>query len=124
MDIRPVKTDADHKEALKEVDQLWKSPEGSPEGDKLDVIITLVEAYEGERWPMEVEGDPVEVIIAHMDVTGRSQADLAQLLGSRSRASEVLNRKRALTLEMIHKLNQEWKIPADLLVPPYKLVAA
>lgn len=124
MDINPIKTDADHKNALKEIDRLWNAAEGSPEGDRLDVLVTLVEAYERKRWPIEEEGDPVEIILAHMDVTGRTQADLAKLLGSRSRASEILNRKRALTLEMIHRLHGEWGISADILIQPYKLHAA
>ncbi|MHB1104550.1 MAG: helix-turn-helix domain-containing protein [Devosia sp.] len=124
MDINPIKTDADHKNALREIDRLWTAPEGSPESDRLDMLVTLVEAYEQKRWPMEEEGDPVEIILAHMDVTGRTQADLANLLGSRSRASEILSRKRALTLEMIHKLHKEWGISANILVQPYKLDAA
>jgi HTH-type transcriptional regulator/antitoxin HigA len=123
MDINPIKTDADHKEALKEIDRLWNAAEGSPEGDRLDVLVTLVVAYEERRWPIEAEGDPIEIIVAHMDVTGRTQADLAGLLGSRSRASEVLARKRALTLDMINKLHGEWGIPAELLIKPYKLAA-
>ncbi|MHB1110011.1 MAG: helix-turn-helix domain-containing protein [Devosia sp.] len=124
MDINSIKTDADHKNALREIDRLWTAPEDSPESDRLDMLVTLVEAYEQKRWPMEEEGDPVEIILAHMDVTGRTQADLATLLGSRSRASEILNRKRALTVEMIHKLQSEWGIPAELLIRPYKLDAA
>ncbi len=125
MEINPIKTDADLTAALKEVDRLWNSPENTPEGDRLDILIALVIAYEEKRWPRdEAEGDPIEIIIAHMDVTGRNQADLAALLNSRSRASEVLSRRRALTLSMIHKLNSEWKIPAELLIRPYKLDAA
>lgn len=124
MDIRPIKTDADHRTALAEIDRLWNAPEGTPECDRLDVLISVVQTYEERRWPVEPEGDPVEVLIAHMDVTGRSQADLTRLLGSRSRASEVLNRRRALTLEMIHKLHTEWGLPADVLIKPYELIAA
>jgi HTH-type transcriptional regulator/antitoxin HigA len=124
MDINPIKTDLDYREALKDIDLLWNAPDGSPDGDRLDILATLVEAYEEKQWPIEPEGDPVEIIIAHMDVTGRTQADLASLLGSRSRASEILAHKRSLTLEMIHKLHHEWRIPAELLIQPYKLDAA
>lgn len=125
MDIHPIKTDRDYRTALKEIDLLWLSPEGTPEGDRLEVLIALVVAYEEKHWPPEPEtGDPVEIILAHMDVTGRTQDELAKLLGSRSRASEILNRKRPLTLSMIHKLHEQWKIPAELLIRPYKLDAA
>ena len=123
MDIKPIKNDEDLREALREIDRLWKSPENTPEGDRLDILVTLVEAYEHKHWPV-TKLDPVETIVGHMALTGRTQADLATLLGSRSRASEILNRKRALTLEMIHKLNAEWGIPAELLVQPYALHAA
>lgn len=124
MEFNPIKTDADYRRALKEIDRLWLSPENTPEGDRLDVLLALVQVYEEKTWPQELELDPVETILAHMDVTGRTQADLAELFGSRSRASEILNRKRALTLEMIHKLHEEWKIPAELLIRPYTLDAA
>ena len=117
MDIRPIKTDADHREALREIDRLLLSPENTPDGDKLDVLITLVEAYEQKRWPYE-RNDPIETIRAHMEWNGYAQSDLAEVLGSRSRASEILNRKRALTLEMIHRLNERWGIPSQLLVAP------
>ena len=123
MEINPIKTDEDHREALKEIDRLWNAPEGTPEGDRLDVLGTLVVAYEQKRWPVEPL-DPVDSIIGHMDLSGRTQADLARLLGSRSRASEILGRKRPLTLAMIHKLHNEWRIPAELLIRPYKLDAA
>lgn len=123
MEIKPIKTDEDYRAALREIDQLWLSPEDTPEGDRLDILVSLVERYEAKHYPMR-KLDPVETIIGHMDLTGRTQADLAALLGSRSRASEILNRKRALTLEMIHKLHEQWGIPAGLLVKPYKLDAA
>jgi len=124
MEFSPIKTDADYRRVLREIDRLWLAPENTPEGDQLDVLLALVQVYEEKTFPMEAETDPVETIIAHMDVTGRTQADLATLLGSRSRASEILNRKRALTLEMIHKLHEQWNIPAELLIRPYKLDAA
>jgi HTH-type transcriptional regulator/antitoxin HigA len=123
MELRPIVTEVDHTEALREIDRLWNAPEGSPEDAKLDALVTLVETYEQRHWPIEPL-DPVETILAHMEWNDLTQADLAELFGSRSRASEILNRKRALTLEMIHKLHEEWKIPAALLIRPYKLDAA
>lgn len=118
MDIRPIRNEADHREALVEIERLWNAPAGSPEADKLDVLATLVEKFEEEHYPIAAP-DPVEAIRAHIEMTGRQQADLAELLGSRSRASEILGRKRALTVEMIHKLNRHWGIPAEVLVQPY-----
>jgi len=123
MEIRPIVTDDDHRAALKEIDRLWGAAPDTPEGAMLDALATLVQAYEERRWPSEPL-DPVEAIIASMQWNDRTQADLAKLLGSRSRASEILGRKRALTLEMIHKLQSEWGIPAELLIRPYKLDAA
>lgn len=120
MDVRPIRTDADHALALKEISRLWGAKSGSRDGDKLDVLVTLVEAYENARWPIEAP-DPIEAIKAHMEMTGRSQTDLADLLGSRSRASEVLARRRALTLPMIAKISAAWHLPADLLVAVYPL---
>jgi len=123
MEINPIKTDEDHQDALREIQQLWNAGAETPEADRLDVLATLVVAYEEKRWPVEPL-DPVETILGCMDLNGYTQPDLAKLLGSRSRASEVLNRKRPLTLEMIQKLHDAWKIPAELLIKPYKLVAA
>jgi HTH-type transcriptional regulator/antitoxin HigA len=81
--------------------------------------------YENERWPIDTSRiDPVDLLNYLIEEGGRTQAELAELLGSRSRASEILNRKRALTVEMIHKLNTEWKVPAELLIKPYPLKAA
>jgi HTH-type transcriptional regulator/antitoxin HigA len=123
MEIRPIVTEDDHRDALREIDRLWTSEPGSPEDARLDALVTLVEAYEERQWPVEPT-DPVATIEAHMAWNDYTQADLAELLGSRSRASEILNRKRALTVEMIHKLNREWGIPAEFLVRPYELTAA
>jgi HTH-type transcriptional regulator/antitoxin HigA len=120
MDIRPIRTDEDHATALTEIERLWGAPEGSPEGDRLDVLVTLVEAYEEKRWPIDVP-DPVDVLAYAIHDLGRTQAELAHILGSRPRASEVLNRRRALTVEMIYKISRNWHIPADLLVRPYHL---
>jgi HTH-type transcriptional regulator/antitoxin HigA len=122
MDIRPIRTDGDHRAALAEIELLWGAPRGTDAGDKLDVLVTLVEAYETNRWPIEIEGkfDPIDVLRYVIDGLGHTQAELAELLGSRSRASEILARRCALTVEMIHTISEAWKIPADLLVRPYK----
>jgi len=126
MDIRPIRTDEDHRAALVEIDACWGAPEGSEEGDKLEVLVALVELYEAKRWPIETDRsfDPIDVLSYAIEEFGHTQAELAELLGSRSRASEILSRRRALTVEMIHKISEGWKIPADLLVHPYKLERA
>jgi HTH-type transcriptional regulator / antitoxin HigA len=118
MHIRPIRTDKDHTEALKEIEHLWAAKRGTPEGDKLEVLAVLVDAYEKTRWPIEAL-DPIETIKAHMQATGRTQADLAKALGSRPRASEVMARKRPLTIDMVRKLATAWHLPADLLLAPY-----
>lgn len=122
MEIRPVRTDEDHEAAMREIEALWGAEPDTPEGDRLDVLITLADAYEAKRWPIPV-ADPVEVIQNSMAMEGRSQSDLAELLGSPSRASEVLRRKRSLTLPMIWELHDKWHIPADALVQPYRTAA-
>ena len=122
MEIRPIRTDEDHTAALREIERLWGAAPGSEDGDRLDILIALADAYEDRRWPV-TSPDPVEAIKGSMAFEGRSQSDLAVLLGSPSRASEVLKRKRPLTLSMIRRLNTEWHVPADLLVQPYELAA-
>jgi antitoxin component HigA of HigAB toxin-antitoxin module len=121
MEIKRIKTDADHGAALAEIERLWGSPEGSAEGDRLDILATLVEAYEERRWPI-TDLDPVEAIEAAMQHEGHSRADLALLIG-KSRASEILNRKRALTLPMIRRIAREWHVPERLLVKEYDVQA-
>jgi HTH-type transcriptional regulator/antitoxin HigA len=126
MDIRPIRTDEDHRAALAAIEACWGAPEGTEEGDKLDVLLALVEIYEARRWPIELSErfDPVDVLQYAVTELGHTQAELAELLGSRSRASEILARRRALTVEMIHKISEAWKIPADLLVRPYEIERA
>jgi HTH-type transcriptional regulator / antitoxin HigA len=125
MQIRPIRTDKDHRAALAEIEKLWGAASGTPEGDKLDILVTLVETYEERRWPLKSRRrfDPVDVLQYAIDELGHSQAQLAEILGSRSRVSEVLARRRRLTLEMIQKITAVWKIPADLLVQPYRISA-
>ena len=126
MDIRPIRNDRDHHAALAEIEACWGAAEGTEAGDKLDVLVALVESYEARRWPVDPDEsfDPVEVLHYAIDELGHSQAELAELLGSRSRASEILSRRRALTVDMIHRIGEAWKIPADLLVRPYRIEKA
>jgi HTH-type transcriptional regulator / antitoxin HigA len=119
MDIRPIRTDGDHRSALEEIDALWGAVEGTAEGDRLDILVTLVEAYETRRWPVE-ELDPVNAIKAAMAAEGRSRADLAALIGQ-SRATEILQRRRPLTLPMIRKIAAAWGVPERVLVKDYPL---
>ena len=117
MEIRPIRTDEDHRKALREVERFWGAEEGSPEGDKLDVLVTLLDAYEGRRWPMPVSS-PLDVLRYAISDMGRSQAELANLLGSRSRATELQAGKRPLSLAMVRTISAAWHVPADLLVRP------
>ena len=121
MEIKPIRNDADHTAALREIDALWGADEGTLEGDRLDVLATLVEAYEDHRWPLE-ELDPVAAIEAAMASDGHSRADLAALIG-KSRATEILKRQRPLTLAMIRRIAGAWHVPERLLVKEYPLEA-
>ena len=123
MEIRPIRTNDDLTAALARIDALWGKEPGTPEGDELDILVDLVEHYESKHFPVEPM-EPIDLLRAHMETTARTQADLAALLGSRPRASEVLNRKRALPVDMSYRLSSEWHIPADCLVKPYHLAAA
>lgn len=123
--IRPIKNDADYAWAIAEITRYFENePEiGSPDGDRFDVLATLIEAYEDKHYPISAP-DPVEAIVAHMEMAGLKQSTLAEVLGSRSRASEILRRKRPLTLDMAHKLHKAWHIPAEALLQPYHLADA
>jgi HTH-type transcriptional regulator / antitoxin HigA len=123
MEIHPIRNDDDHATAVREIEKLWGAAPGTEEGDKLDILATLVEKYEDRRWPNIDVSDPIDLLNYAIDEFGHSQAELAELLGSRSRASELLNRRRPLTVEMIHKISEAWKIPADLLVKPSRVAA-
>ena len=123
MDIRPIRSEEDHQAALKEIEACWGATEGTEEGDKLDVLLALVDAYEEKHWAIDLyeNFDPIDVLNHAIEEMGHTQAELAELLGSRSRASEILSRRRALTVDMIHRISKAWKIPADLLVRPYRI---
>ncbi|MGL4090726.1 helix-turn-helix domain-containing protein [Hyphomicrobiales bacterium] len=122
--IRAIRNNDDLAWAIAEVSPYFDNPpeRGTPEGERFDILAALIEAYEDTHYPIDAP-EPVELIRSHMEMTGRTQSDLAALFGSRSRASEVLNKKRALTVDMIYKLHKEWGIPADCLVKPYHLAA-
>jgi HTH-type transcriptional regulator / antitoxin HigA len=123
MEIHPIRNDDDLAAAIQEIEKLWGAAAGTEEGDKLDILATLVEKYEEARWPNVDISDPIDLLNYAIEELGHSQAELAELLGSRSRASELLNRRRPLTVEMIHKISEAWKIPADLLVKPSRVAA-
>ena len=126
MKVRPIRTEKDHKAALAEIEACWGAPEGSEKGDRLDVLLALAEIYEAKRWPIKTvtRFDPIDVLNYAIDELGHTQAELGELLHSRSRASEILSRRRPLTVDMIHKIAEAWKSPADLLVRPYRLKRA
>ncbi len=117
MEIRPIHTEADYKTTLKEISVLMKSdPDlGTPEGDRLDILATLVQAYESKNMPI-TSLDPVEAIKFRMDQSGLSVKDLEPIIGKSNRVYEILNRKRPLTLAMIRKLHHNLGIPADVLI--------
>ena len=118
--VAPIRTDADHEAVLVEIERMWGAPVGTPEGDRLDLLMVLADAYERARWP-DLDQDPIEAIKARMENSGRTRKDFANIVGSSGRASEILNRRRHLTLPMIWRLVNEWKMPAEVLVRPYPL---
>lgn len=125
MEIHPIRTEADYDAAVAEIERLWGAEPGTDDGDKLDILATLVEKYENEHWPIDTARvDPIDMLNYLIDEGGHTQAELAELLGSRSRASEILNRRRALTVEVIFRISETWKVPAELLIRPYRLKAA
>ena len=119
MEIRPIKTEADYEAALAEIEELFESEPGTPEGDRLEVLTTLVEAYEDAHYSIP-SPDPIEAIRYHMESRGLVRRDLEPYIGSRARVSEILNRRRPLSLTMIRRLNKELGIPADVLIEPYE----
>ena len=115
MKIKPIKTERDYRTALKEIERLWDARPNTPKGDRLEVLVTLVEAYEQKHYKVEPP-DPVEAIKFRMEQLGLKSSDLAKILGGRSRVSEVLNRKRKLTVEMMRSLRKRLDIPAESLL--------
>src|SRR3954452_25318226 len=115
--IKPIRTEKDHDTALKEVERLWGAKSGTVEGDRLDVLATLIEAYEDKKYPMDPP-DPVEAIKFRMEQQGLTRKDLEPLIGTRTRVAEVLNRRRGLSIEMIRRLHKALGISAEVLIRP------
>jgi HTH-type transcriptional regulator/antitoxin HigA len=118
MQIRPIKTKADHRAALKEIERLMDAKPGTTAGDRLEILTTLVDHYESQHEPIEPP-DPIDMLLYHMESRGLTRRNLERYLGSRARVAEVLNRRRPLTIEMIRKLHEGLGISADVLIRPY-----
>lgn len=121
MEIKPLKTLKDYEAALARLDILFDAPAGYPESDEADILAVLVEDYERAHYPIDAP-DPVEAIIIRMEQLNLKQNDLVEAFGSKSRVSEVLNRKRKLTIDMIRKLSVKLNLPVSVLVKDYNLV--
>lgn len=123
MDIKPIRTAEDHKRALKEIERLWdKAKPGTPDGDRFEVLGTLVDAYEEEHFPIPAP-DPIEAIRFRMEQEGLTNNDLLPIFKTRARVSEVMGKRRRLNLTMIRRLHQRLEIPIECLVKDYKLKA-
>lgn len=118
MTVKPIKTKKDYSQALERLEVLFDAKKNTPEGDELEVLSILIEKYEDEQFPLELP-DPVEAIKFRMEQLGYNQVDLANVVGLKSRASEILNRKRKLSLDIIRKLHDKLNIPTDVLIQPY-----
>lgn len=118
MTIKPIKTEKDYQDALDRLKSIFDSKKGSAQGDELEILGILIEKYEDEHFPIGFP-DPIEAIKFRMEQMGYTQSDLAKVVGLKSRASEILNRKRKLTLEMIRLLHENLKIPTEVLVQSY-----
>jgi HTH-type transcriptional regulator/antitoxin HigA len=116
-DLRPIRSEADYRDALCEVERLWGSRTGTPEGDRLDILATLIDAYEEQRYPVD-RPDPIDAIRFRMEQQGLTRRDLQRLIGTRTRAADILSRKRSLTLPMVRRLHEQLGIPAEVLIRP------
>lgn len=116
-ELRPIRSEADYETALEEVEHLWGAKSDTPEGDRLDVLATLIEVYEAKHYPMDPP-DPVEAIRFRMEQQGLTRKDLEPMIGPRNRVADVLNRKRGLSIDMIRQLHEQLGISADVLIRP------
>jgi HTH-type transcriptional regulator/antitoxin HigA len=115
MKVKPIRTDADHEAALKEIERLWGAAEGTPDGDRLEVLVTLVDAYEQGRYPIDIPG-PIQAIQFRLEQEGKDVRALVGVIGSRSRVYEVMRGQRPLSLNMIRALHERFGIPAEVLI--------
>lgn len=118
MNISPIKTKKDYEQAMLRLEDLFDAKKGTPKGDELEILSMLIEKYEDVHFPIDFP-DPIEAIKFRMEQSGFTQTDLANLVGQKSRASEILNRKRKLSLDMIRQLHKKWNIPTEVLVQAY-----
>jgi HTH-type transcriptional regulator/antitoxin HigA len=116
-EIKPIRSEVDYEAALEEVERLWGARSGTPEGDRLDVLATLIDAYEAERHSIDPP-DPIEAIKFRMEQQGLTRRDLEVIIGTRTRAAEVLNRRRGLSTNMIRRLHEKLGISAEILIRP------
>ena len=122
-EVKPIRSRLDYEAALKEVEHLWGAKARTRDGDRLDVLATLIDAYEAEHYPMDPP-DPIEAIKFRMEQQGLTRRDLEELIGTRTRIAEVLNRKRGLSIGMIRRLHQRLGISAEVLIRPSRKSAA
>jgi len=120
MQLKPIKTEADHDAALREIERLWGAKEGTPDGDRLDILTTLAEAYEETHFPIDMP-DPIEAIKFRLEQQGEDKKALVGIIGNRTRVYEVLRRDRGLSLAMIRRLNKRFRIPAEVLIRPVRV---
>jgi len=119
VDLKPIRSETDYHQAMQALATLWGAAEGSPESDQLDILATLIEKYEEQNFPMDMP-DPVDAILFRMEQQGLTRKDMEPMLGTRNRVSEVLNRRRGLSIEMIRAVHDGLRIPAEVLIKPSK----
>jgi len=118
MDISPIRNEKDYKKALERLEVIFDAKQGTKEGDELEILAILIDNYESENFPIEMP-DPISAINFRMEQMGLKQKDLVEMIGFKSRVSEIMNRKRKLTLDMIRKLNTQLRIPTEVLIQDY-----
>jgi HTH-type transcriptional regulator/antitoxin HigA len=119
-EIKPIRSEADYEQALGEIEGLWGAASGTPKGDRLDVLATLIDAYEDEHYPIDPP-DPIEAIKFRMQQQGLTRKDLEGIIGTRTRVAEILNRRRGLSITMIRRLHEKLGISAEVLIRPSRV---